>query len=77
MRSLVTQIESAMEAALRPGHFIHYNASWNFVRRLERVAARLKTLVDDGQAAIAVELYETFIAASYENSNLARTNDLQ
>ena len=69
MRSIVTQIESVMEAALRPGRFIGYNASWDFVRGLEQVAARLKTMVDDGQPARAVVLYETFIAASHEKAD--------
>ena len=48
-------IESAMENALRPGRFIAYNESFDFVRGLREVATRLETVVRDGRAAAALE----------------------
>ncbi len=63
-----TQLERAIEAALRPGDFIGYNASWGFVRDLEGVAKEIRMLVKKGQAPTAVTLFETFIAACYEKA---------
>ena len=69
MSNAMAKFESAMEAALRPGRLIDYNAGWDFVRGVEEVAAQVKGLIDEDQAATAVALYETFIAASYEKAD--------
>jgi len=68
MSKRTTRLEQAIETALEPGHFIDYKAGWDFVRRVEEVAAEVKGLISDGLAADAVSLYETFIAASYEKA---------
>ena len=62
------EIERNMEAALRPGRLITDGQSWDFVSRLEKIAAQVRSLVDDGQPATAVSLYETFIAGCYEKA---------
>ena len=64
----MTQLERAIEAALQPGRFIDYKASWDFVRGVEKVAADVKALIGGGHATDAVALFETFIAASYEKA---------
>ncbi len=61
-------LESAIEAALRPGEFIPYGQSWNFVSRLEEVKGRLDGLLAGGEAARACELYELFLAGCYEKA---------
>jgi tetratricopeptide (TPR) repeat protein len=62
------QLERAIEAALRPGRFISYNAVWDFVRGTEEVATKVRALIDEGHAGEAVTLFETFIAACYEKA---------
>jgi tetratricopeptide (TPR) repeat protein len=61
-------LERAIEDALRPGDFIDYRRSWDFVRGVEEVAAKVKKLISKGRAAEAVVLFETFIAAAYEKA---------
>ena len=60
-------LEAAIEVALQPRRFIAYGAGWDFVSSLEGVAAQLERLVraDPGRA---VNLYETFLAGSYEKA---------
>ena len=38
--------EATMEAVLRPGDFIHYNAGWSFVADLEEVKKQIEKLVN-------------------------------
>ncbi|MFH1532403.1 MAG: DUF6880 family protein [Pseudomonadota bacterium] len=64
----ITQLERAIEEAMRPGDFIGYRQSWDFVRDIEEVAARVVKLIRRGHATDAVPLLETFIAASYEKA---------
>lgn len=56
-----------MEQALRPGVFIKYGVSHDFVRGLESVAQRLNdlALTDPGSS---VQFYETFIGACHEKA---------
>jgi hypothetical protein len=63
----LSEFQRAMEQALRPGAFIEYGVSHDFVRGLESVAERLNklTLTDPGSA---VQLYETFIGACHEKA---------
>jgi len=64
----ILQLEHAIEEAMRPGDFISYRQSWDFVRDIEEVAARVLKLIRKGHATDAVPLLETFIAASYEKA---------
>ena len=68
MSSSVAHLERAIEAAMRPGDFIDYKRGWDFVHGVEAVAAKVKKLIGKGQAAGAVALFETFIAAAYEKA---------
>jgi hypothetical protein len=63
-----TQVETAMERALRPGTFIGYGAGFDFVQGLEAVAEQIAQLVVAGDAALGAELYESFIAVSHEKA---------
>src|SRR4030042_1850761 len=58
----------AIEAALRPGEFIRYGESWDFVTDLEEVKKRLDKLLAGGQAGLACDLYELFLAGCYEKA---------
>lgn len=58
-------IEATMEAALRPGDFIGYNAGWPFVADLEEVRKEIERLITV-EPARAVGLFETFLAGCYE-----------
>lgn len=60
-------LESAIENALEPGHFIEYRAAWPFVERLEEVEEELENLVHSDPLRAAA-LYETFIAGCYEKA---------
>lgn len=55
-----------IERALRPGEFIRYGETFEFVRGLEEVGVRLAALVDGGEAKRAVPLYEIFLSGCYE-----------
>lgn len=61
-------IETAIEAALSPGQFIHDNASRSFVDRLEGPASAIESLVKTDPWR-ATRLYETFLARCYEKAN--------
>ncbi|MCP3997069.1 MAG: hypothetical protein GY722_18720 [bacterium] len=61
------RIEQAMEQALRPGVFIKYGASYEFIRGLESVAQRLNKLAL-AEPRSAAELYEIFIGACCEKA---------
>lgn len=67
MDPTLVEFVRAMEQALRPGVFIKYGVSHDFVRGLESVAQRLNdlALTDPGSA---VQLYETFIGACHEKA---------
>lgn len=68
MSSSVTHLERAIEDAMWAGDFIDYKRSWDFVRGVGEAAAKVKKLIGKGQAAEAVGLFETFIAAAYEKA---------
>jgi len=68
MTTRLIQLERAIEAAMRPGDFIDYKRSWDFVSGVEEVAADVRKLIGKGHAAEAVLLFETFIAAAYEKA---------
>jgi hypothetical protein len=53
--------------ALRPGQFIRYGASWNFISGLEDVAGQIGKLMRE-DAERAMRLYETFLAGCYEKA---------
>jgi hypothetical protein len=57
-----------IETALRPGDFISYGRSWDFVRSLEETKGRLDGLLAAGEADQAVALYEIFLAGCYEKA---------
>lgn len=67
MDPTLSELEQVLEKALRPGVFIRYGASHDFVRGLESVARRLEdlTLTDAGSA---VRIYEIFIGACHEKA---------
>jgi hypothetical protein len=60
-------LESALEAALRPGQFIGWRSGWEFVAGLEMVSRQLARLVRT-RPGRAVRLYETFLAACHEKA---------
>lgn len=62
----ITQFERAIEETMRPGNFIGYREDWDFVQDLEGVSARVMKLIPEGHATDAVQILETFLAASYE-----------
>ena len=57
-----------IETALRPGDFISYGRSWDFVSGLEEVKGRIEGLLAGGQADQAAGLYEIFLAGCYEKA---------
>ena len=75
MSKRIAQLERAIEAALRPGCFIDYKASWDFVSGIEAVVVDIKALIGDGHADEAVALFETFIAAAYEKADEVDDSD--
>ena len=58
-----------IERALCLGRFITYNARWDFVHALEEIKAQLDDLIQQGDAARTVKLFELFIAGCYEKMN--------
>ena len=62
------ELERGIEDALRIGTFIDYRRGWDFVEDVEAVREKIVPLIERGEAARAVDLLETFIAASYEKS---------
>jgi len=58
-------LETAIESALEPGHFVGYGAGADFVSGLEEVAAKIGRLLESNPDR-AVLLYETFLAGCYE-----------
>jgi hypothetical protein len=67
-RTVRDPIEAAIEAALCPGEFITYNASWSFVDALHGPESAIGKLLKTDPAR-AVRLYETFLAGCYEKAN--------
>ena len=57
-------IESAIESALQPGHFISWDQERAFVAGLEAVGSDIAALADN-DPVLAARLYEAFIAACY------------
>ena len=60
-------LEGTMEAALRPGDFIPYNAGWSFVADLEEVKKQIEKRINV-EPARAVSLFETFLAGCWRRS---------
>lgn len=58
-----------IERKLRLGQFIRYGGMFDFVAGLEAVEKKLASLVSDGEADRAVELYEAFLAGCYEKGD--------
>ena len=67
-RKQIDPLEKAIEAALSPGHFISYNASWSFVEDVQGVAEDISGIILK-EPARAVRLYEIFIAACHEKAD--------
>ncbi len=65
-RNLTSNFTRNIERALNPGEFIRYGEMSEFIKDLEKVQEKLAALVDDGQAAQAVRLYEVFLSGCYE-----------
>ncbi|UCH96317.1 MAG: hypothetical protein JSV88_05540, partial [Candidatus Aminicenantes bacterium] len=61
---LVREIEQALD----PGEFIPYSQAWKFVQDLEDVGGKIEKLVENGEAAKAVSLYEIFLAGCYDKA---------
>ena len=61
-------IESAIESALQPGHFISWDQERAFVAGLEAVGSDIAALADN-DPVLAARLYEAFIAACYLKSD--------
>ena len=57
-------METAIESALQPGHFIAWNQESAFVAGLEEVERDIAALADSDPVR-AIRLYEAFIAACY------------
>ena len=55
-------IDSIIESAMRPGHFIGWNQGASFVSGLRQVETEIVNLVNDNPVR-AVAAFETFIAA--------------
>lgn len=62
------ELHEALEAALQPGRFIAFNASFDFIQGLEEVHTRLKAMIGAGESATAALHLETFIAACFEKA---------
>ena len=58
-----------IERALRPGKFVSYGQSWDFIRELEEAKKGIDALVEGEEAERAVGLYELFLSACYEKGD--------
>jgi tetratricopeptide (TPR) repeat protein len=67
-RKQIDPLEKAIEAALSPGSFISYNASWSFVDDVQGVANDIGKIIKK-EPERAANLYETFIAACHEKAD--------
>lgn len=61
-------VANAIEAALRPGEFISYKHSWDFMGGLHKAKAKLDRFLAVGEADRACELYEVFLAGCHEKA---------
>jgi tetratricopeptide (TPR) repeat protein len=66
-RARIDPLERAVEAALTPGRFVAYRASFDFVRELGQVERQLQRLIPT-EPARAIALYEAFLAGCYEKA---------
>jgi len=57
-----------IEVALAIGTYVDYHHGWDFVEGVEAVRGTIVPLIEEGEAARAVDLLETFIAGCYEKS---------
>jgi len=62
------EFEKVIEDVLIPGVFIGWRDIWEFVESIEAVRKRISSLIKEGDAGRAVELFEIFIAGCYEKS---------
>ena len=67
-RKNIDPMENAIEAALSPGSFISYNASWSFVDDVQDVANDIGKIIQK-EPERAARLYEIFIAACHEKAD--------
>jgi len=66
-RARIDPLERAVEAALAPGRYVSYGASFDFARELGQVEQELKQLILT-EPTRAVALYEAFLAGCYEKA---------
>jgi tetratricopeptide (TPR) repeat protein len=66
-RKQIDPLEKAIEAALSPGRFISYDASWSFVEDVQGVADDISGIIRK-EPVRAARLYEIFIAACHEKA---------
>lgn len=66
-RALTSQMERLIEAALMPGRYVTYDATFDFVGEVEAVERQIAKLVPIAPDC-AVSLYETFLAGCYEKA---------
>lgn len=64
--NLNNKLTHEIEIALASGQFIGYDDMFEFVEDLETVQEKLAALVDGGDAARAVRLYEVFLSGCYD-----------
>lgn len=62
----INKLTREIESALVPGRFIRYGDMFGFIEDLEKIQERLVALVNGGNAAQAVRLYEMFLSGCYE-----------
>lgn len=64
--NLIHKLTHDIESALTPGQFVRYGDMSEFVEDLEKVQEKLAALVDSGEVAQTVRLYEVFLSGCYE-----------
>ena len=58
----------AIEQALRPGSFISYGQSWDFIHGLEELKIGLNSLIEEGESERAVKIYERLLDGCSEKA---------
>jgi tetratricopeptide (TPR) repeat protein len=64
----IDPLEQAMEAALSPGNFISYKASWSFVDDVQNVVNDIEKIIKK-EPERAAHLFDIFIAACHEKAD--------
>lgn len=67
VRKKSDSVEGVLETTLRPGRFIDYRSSWDFVSDLEKVKEEIERVIKT-RPQKAVEALETFIVGCYEKA---------